>query len=98
MIGTCRPDGVMADLMPAGVRRGGPRADRERVTMCRCPGCDEMSCGLPDCDECKADQPWGPSWPDGRCDTCWGSGWLEQFITPCPDCKGTGYKQRLGAS
>ena len=24
--------------------------------MCKCPGCDEMSCGLPDCDECKADQ------------------------------------------
>lgn len=24
--------------------------------MCRCPGCDEMSCGLPDCDECDADQ------------------------------------------
>lgn len=24
--------------------------------MCVCPGCDEMSCGLPDCDECEADQ------------------------------------------
>ena len=23
---------------------------------CRCPGCDEMSCGLPDCDECEADK------------------------------------------
>jgi hypothetical protein len=23
---------------------------------CRCRGCDEMSCGLPDCDECHADQ------------------------------------------
>jgi hypothetical protein len=23
--------------------------------MCVCPGCDEMSCGLPDCDECEAD-------------------------------------------
>jgi hypothetical protein len=24
--------------------------------VCNCPGCDEMSCGLPDCDECDADQ------------------------------------------
>ena len=24
--------------------------------MCACNGCDEMSCGLPDCDECEADK------------------------------------------
>ena len=24
--------------------------------MCRCPGCDEMSCGQPDCDECYLDR------------------------------------------
>lgn len=24
--------------------------------MCQCEGCDEMSCGLDDCDECEADQ------------------------------------------
>jgi hypothetical protein len=29
--------------------------------MCQCPGCDEMSCGLPDCDECDADQPRQPT-------------------------------------
>jgi predicted nuclease with TOPRIM domain len=24
------------------------------------------------------------------CNACWGSGWERQFVTPCPDCKGTG--------
>lgn len=23
---------------------------------CKCRGCDEASCGLPDCDECEADR------------------------------------------
>jgi len=31
---------------------------------------------------------------DGLCDQCWGSGWLRQFIEPCPACKGTGRAPR----
>lgn len=26
-----------------------------RPRACKCTGCDEASCGLPDCDECEAD-------------------------------------------
>lgn len=27
---------------------------------------------------------------DGTCNSCWGSGWETQFVTPCRDCHGTG--------
>lgn len=32
-----------------------------------------------------------PEKADTTCSACWGSGWETQFITPCPECNGTGH-------
>lgn len=38
------------------------------------------------------DEIYGPPKPveHNLCNSCWGSGWETQFITPCRDCNGTG--------
>lgn len=48
-------------LLPGTPEHAAAYAEMERRyplpvrSACQCPGCDEMSCGLPDCDECESD-------------------------------------------